>query len=180
MKFIKINELLEEIFNTLGWVEDFFEDCPNNPLSIVNRCHVGMNCGSTQEYEHIINILWEEKKIISQNTSWINGRRISVVKFDTLTANDTGFRYLEICDQKPDMSQKTLIDHVEIAYKGEQPFEWSGIYNFINEQNFKVEKITRTGYNKEIFKVTLHDGFIVIFTQGEYLWKKIIQEFVSE
>ena len=82
------------------------------PLGVAD--HLCFKCASSEEYERMRALLEPEAHFVYQ--SYIGKRRIAILKFRTLQF-DTSFgsiRTLELSDQKPDQSQKSGFDHVEI------------------------------------------------------------------
>lgn len=75
--------------------------------------HICYKCSSKEEYEAIRSLF--EDQGVSFWQSYISGRRIAVVQLPKEFHTHWGpIRYLELADQKPDGSQKSGWDHIEI------------------------------------------------------------------
>lgn len=78
--------------------------------------HVSFKCENREEYEHIRSILEQEGPYMYQ--SWISNRHVSIVKMHTPFSTALGdIKYIELGDQKPDNSQVSGFDHIEIYPK---------------------------------------------------------------
>ncbi len=82
-------------------------------VGIVHVDHIGYKCASADEFESMRRMLEPESVFMYQSV--ISHRRIAIIKLKI------GFRtalgactYLELSDQKPDMSQESVFDHAEI------------------------------------------------------------------
>ncbi|MBP9827943.1 VOC family protein [Patescibacteria group bacterium] len=75
--------------------------------------HICYKCGSQEEYEELRAFFDYHSDFVYQ--SIISARRIAIVKFTTPIATELGdIWYLELSDQKPDGSQVSGFDHIEI------------------------------------------------------------------
>jgi predicted metalloenzyme YecM len=84
--------------------------------TIAQADHIGFKCGSRAEFEAIRTMLERESVFIYQ--SIISNRPIAIIKLNQPLTTDLGsLNYLELSDQKPDNSQTTGFDHVEITPK---------------------------------------------------------------
>lgn len=87
--------------------------------------HVGYKCSSHSEYKKIRGLFMSQQHHFAVWTyeSYISNRKISYVRFKNPVTiitmhGEIQINYLEIQDQKPDNSQISGIDHVEILPKG--------------------------------------------------------------
>lgn len=75
--------------------------------------HIGYKCASSEEFESLRARLERESSFVYQ--SMISERRIAVIKLTQAIPTLLGdIRYLELSDQKPDQSQVSGFDHIEI------------------------------------------------------------------
>lgn len=75
--------------------------------------HLCYKCGSTQEFEQLRAMFEQESAFIYQSV--ISQRRIAIVAFREPIGTALGdIRFLELSDQKPDSSQDSGFDHIEI------------------------------------------------------------------
>jgi predicted metalloenzyme YecM len=95
-----------------AWVKTY------EPKAIAD--HLCYKCGSAQEFERIRKLFEGESAYIRQ--SIISGRRIAVIRFKGPDPSQVAIptklgdiHYLELSDQKPDGSQKSGFDHIEIV-----------------------------------------------------------------
>lgn len=88
-----------------GWATSFQDR--------IHADHIGYKCATTEEFERLRAIIEMESSFIYQ--SFISGRRIALCKFKKPLSTVAGdIHFLELSDQKPDGSQKSGFDHVEI------------------------------------------------------------------
>jgi len=79
--------------------------------------HLCYKCGSSEEFESLRRMFETESAFIYQ--SIISDRRIAIVKFNTpVKTRLGGISFLELSDQKPDGSQASGFDHIEIYPTG--------------------------------------------------------------
>lgn len=131
--------------------------------------HICYKCGSTEEFEAIRKMFEAESAFIYQ--SIISKRRIAIVKFVTPIKTALGeIWFLELSDQKPDGSQTSGFDHIEIC-----PNEGSmeALAASLEALGASFEKIERPHH-------TTFDGFIVgdfkVRLEPEALVEKIQRE----
>ncbi len=78
--------------------------------------HICYKCSSSEEFE-TTRSFFESQGFLYQ--SIISKRRIAVIKLEKSIDTSLGtIQYLELSDQKPDGSQKSGFDHIEIYPKG--------------------------------------------------------------
>ena len=131
--------------------------------------HIGYKCGSREEFESLREQLESASAYIYQ--SFISGRRIAIIKLQEALATELGsICFLELSDQKPDGSQVSGFDHLEI-YPVEQDF--TVFVKGLIEKGIPFEQTVRphhTTYDAkltEAFKIRLEE---------EPLIKKIARE----
>ena len=140
-------------FNT--WVEKY------SPAASAD--HICYKCGGSAEFERLRAMLEIESIFVYQ--SIIAGRRIAIIKFPIPIETHLGpITFLELSDQKPDGSQTSGFDHIEI-------YPTSGtIENLVSDLETKgmtLEKIVRphhTTFDAKIidnFKVRLEDEALI-------------------
>lgn len=112
--------------------------------------HICYKCGSAEEFEALRKMFEGESAFIYQ--SIISKRRIAIVKFVAPIQTALGeIWFLELSDQKPDGSQTSGFDHIEI-YPNEESMEQ--LADDLGTKGFTLEKIERPHH-------TTFDGFIV-------------------
>lgn len=105
---------LDDFYDQSKNIVDAFEEfCTKTELKEVARAdHVCYKCASSEEFE-TIRSFFESQGFIYQ--SIISKRRIAVIKLEQSIETSLGtIEYLELSDQKPDGSQKSSFDHIEI------------------------------------------------------------------
>jgi predicted metalloenzyme YecM len=131
--------------------------------------HIGYKCVSSQEFEHIRHLFERPDVFIYQ--SFISGRRVAIIKLPS--AIQTYFNdisYLELSDQKPDGSQESGFDHIEIY----PAFSTVGDTIKLIEQS--GIRFTPSGHaHHNTFDILLENGFKVRL-EPEPLIKKIIRD----
>ncbi len=104
-------QFYQEAENILNNVGIFFEQ--HQLLSQIQFDHIGFKCESKEEFEFIRNIFEQHSQYIFQ--SIISKRRIALIKLSDPIQTTFGFiSVLELSDQKPDQSQKSGFDHLEV------------------------------------------------------------------
>ncbi|MEK9155525.1 MAG: VOC family protein [Patescibacteria group bacterium] len=125
--------------------------------------HICYKCGDTTEFERLRAMLEVESAFVYQ--SIIAGRRIAIVKFPIPIETLLGpIIFLELSDQKPDGSQTSGFDHIEI-YPTSGTIEH--LVSDLETKGMKLDKIVRphhTTFDAKIiddFKVRLEDEALV-------------------
>lgn len=136
-----------ELFN--AWVTKFSPDAVAD--------HICYKCGSSEEFEALREVFESDSVFIYQ--SIISARRIAIIKFSKPITSDLGdIWYLELSDQKPDGSQISGFDHIEI-YPREGSMDSFALH--LQKQGMSLEKTVRPhhttydGFLSEVFKVRL-------------------------
>lgn len=121
--------------------------------------HICYKCGSTEEFESLRKMLETESAFIYQST--VAGRSIAIIKMHRSFATPLGpISFLELSDQKPDGSQKSGFDHIEI-------YPLTGTMDELAQSLGGFEKVVRphhTTYDKSIegcFKVRLEEELLL-------------------
>lgn len=92
-----------DLFNT--WAEQL--------TLTANADHLGYKCANANEFEMYRELFEKESEYIYQ--SIISQRRIAIIKLiNPLQSRLGDISYIELSDQKPDNSQKSGFDHLEI------------------------------------------------------------------
>ncbi len=75
--------------------------------------HIGWKCGCNNEYEKMRRMFEQDSRFIYQ--SMVSGRRIAIIRLAQGIPTSLGAMHVvELSDQKPDGSQRSGFDHVEI------------------------------------------------------------------
>lgn len=131
--------------------------------------HICYKCGSAEEFESMRKLFETESAFIYQ--SIISKRRIAIVRFTTPIATALGeIWFLELSDQKPDGSQTSGFDHIEIYPKAGS---MEGLAASLEALGASFEKVARPHH-------TTFDGFIMgdfkVRLEPEALVEKIKRE----
>lgn len=131
--------------------------------------HICYKCGSIEEFESMRKMFETESTFVYQ--SIISKRRIAIVKFVAPITTVLGdIWFLELSDQKPDGSQASGFDHIEIYPKAGS---MEGLAASLEALGASFEKIERPHH-------TTFDGYIVgdfkIRLEPEALVEKIKRE----
>lgn len=111
--------------------------------------HICYKCRNENEYNAIRSLFEHQSTFIYQ--SIISGRRIAVIKFPKPLQSALGdIWFLELSDQKPDGSQTSGFDHIEL-YPTRGTVE--KLAASLTSSGFALEKIVRPHH-------TTYDGFI--------------------
>lgn len=133
----------------IGGINDFFTNAQKytdlfskwakkfSPPAIAD--HICYKCGSREEFENLRHLFEGESEFMYQ--SIISKRRIAIVKFKKpLTTVLGDIWYLELSDQKPDGTQTSGFDHMEI-YPSEGTMD--ALAESLEEKGTPLEKIER-------------------------------------
>ncbi len=125
--------------------------------------HLCYKCGDAAEFEHIRALFEKESVFVYQ--SIISARRIAIIRFPHVLATVLGdITHLELADQKPDGSQISGFDHIEIYPTQTSVEELAGT---LEKQGVSFEKVVRphhTTYDagiRDAFKVRLEAEALV-------------------
>ena len=104
-------ELCRKAVLPLVLLDHFFAKQKLTPIARID--HIGYKCASTDEFEALRRMLEAESAFMYQSV--ISQRRIAIIKLKRGFPTALGVcAYLELSDQKPDMSQESGFDHAEI------------------------------------------------------------------
>ncbi len=165
----------------LQTIEDFYHSAQNKIESFNNFIfthklktaaiadHIGYKCSTTEEFETIRKMLERNSHFIYQ--SIISKRRIAIIKLTKPFETSCGLvQYLELSDQKPDGSQISGFDHLEI-YPAKNTVE--ELVKYLQERNVIIQKADRPHH--VTYDLTLEDGFRIRI-EAERLIQKITRE----
>ena len=142
--------------------------CEIGLIGLVVADHICFKCESSSEFESMRKMFESHSSYFFQ--SIISQRRIAVVKFLKSFEMVVGpIAVLELSDQKPDASQKSGFDHIEI-YPINKTVE--DVVKFLEEKGIVVEKESKPHHTTWDFFV---DGFRVRIEE-EPLIEKIKRE----
>ncbi len=143
--FFEMAELPISRFN--DWVKT------HSPAALAD--HICFKCADHEEFERVRALFEHESEFIYQ--SIISGRPIAVIKFKASIESALGpIWYLELSDQKPDGSQKSGFDHIEIF-----PVDGSmeSLADSLKNTGVHFEKVIRPHHTT--FDTTIFDNFKV-------------------
>jgi uncharacterized protein len=162
-------EFLGKLQEYLNRIDKFFESKNIDLPEHIFVDHICYKCSSKEEFEMIRSWFEFEDSFIFQ--SIISKRRISIIGFANGLVSKTGLVfYLELSDQKPDNSQVSKVDHIEIA---SSQFSYDELQQHFKNLGFEIEidaKPHHTTYN-----FTTEDG-LEIKLCNERLVDKIARE----
>jgi predicted metalloenzyme YecM len=160
---------LDEFLTAAQPFADLFSAWATRYAPDASADHLCFKCASADEFEQLRTILEKDAGFVYQSV--ISARRIAIVKFPRPIPTALGdIWFLELSDQKPDGSQVSGFDHVEI-YPKSGGMESLG--ELLESKGMKLEKIVRPHH-------TTIDGFIEasfkVRLEPEALVSKIIRE----
>ncbi len=152
------------------WILLFNAFCNKHGLKNIARPdHICYKCDSAETFETLRRLFEAASDFIYQ--SIISKRRIAYIRFKEALETDIGaIRYLELSDQKPDGSQTSRFDHIELYSFAVSYEELVGKLEKEGETVVKEERPHHTTHGIEI-----GDGFSARLTRGPLI-AKIKQE----
>lgn len=127
--------------------------------------HICFKCDSKEVFESVRSMLEPESVFVYQ--SYISNRRIAVIKLKKVFETDLGpINTLELSDQKPDNSQATRFDHIEL-YPLEETYD--AFVADLQEKGAKLEKVVRPHHTT--YDVLLDDGYQLKLTRDQLIEK---------
>jgi predicted metalloenzyme YecM len=147
----------ERVLNNVGI---FFEQ--HQLLSQIRFDHIGFKCASAEEFESMRKMFESGSSYIFQ--SIISNRRIAIIKLSDSIQTTLGFiSVLELSDQKPDQSQKSGFDHLEVY-----PIEGSveKLVECIQEKGIDIHQEVKPHHTTwdffvDTFKVRIEPGALI-------------------
>ena len=131
--------------------------------------HICYKCNSSEEFDYLRKLFETNCSFIYQ--SIISSRRIAIIKFLQPIKSLLGdISFLELSDQKPDGSQISGFDHIEI-YPIRGTME--ELSNHLEQKGAQVEKIIRPHHTT--FDLTIYGSFKVRI-EPEPLIQKIVRD----
>lgn len=144
--------------------EDFISDY--NIGSKVLADHICFKCESFDVFEKMRALLEPESIFVYQ--SYISNRRIAIIKLKKAFETSVGLiNILELSDQKPDNSQVTKFDHIELC---PVDISYDSLIVHLQERGVSLEKIERAHHTT--YDTLLENGYELKFTH-EHLIEKI-------
>ncbi len=132
--------------------------------------HVCYKCGSSEEFDEVRAILEKGAAYVYQTI--ISSRRIAYIKLTApLPTGLGGVWFIELSDQKPDGSQRSGFDHIEIYPAGEGSYEL--LLATLKKNDEQVVHVERPHHVTD--EVTLPSGLVVRLEPGPLI-EKIKQE----
>ncbi|MDP3958021.1 MAG: VOC family protein [bacterium] len=151
-------------------VRRFNEFAERHALGAISRAdHICYKCVSNGEFEALRALFEEESVYIYQ--SIISARRIAVIGLKRPVKTALGpISTLELSDQKPDGSQKSGFDHIEIYPTG---ISYEELASRIKKGGVEMKKVVRPHHTT--IDIEIGDGYLVRL-EGEPLIDKIKKE----
>ena len=127
--------------------------------------HIGYKCADSTEFESLRSLLEKESSFLYQ--SFISQRRISIIKLlHPLKTAYGEIGYLELSDQKPNGSQISGFDHIEV-YPLEGTVE--GLVQVLQREGVSFNRIERPHHTT--YDSILIQGFSVRLEAGPLVEK---------
>ena len=131
--------------------------------------HLCYKCGSQQEFETLRAMLEGESEYVHQ--AFISGRRIAYIKLKKPVETALGpAAFLELTDQKPNGTQRSGFDHIEMYPTG---VSYEELVEHLQSRGEEVKKIVCPHHTTD--EMTLVGGFLVKL-EAEPLIEKIKRE----
>ncbi len=128
---------LKELFSVLRKLRD------GSPQGLFHIDHIGYKCGSHAEYVAIRDMFLSDTRFIEwKNVEKISDRMIFVFELKPYLTGFFRDLYLELQDQKPDKSQVSGFDHVELF--PEKGHTTQDVVDYFISQGFIVTKNTKS------------------------------------
>lgn len=172
-------EFLETLQNYISEIDEYFFSRKLN-ISGLRIDHICYKCANKDEFEKIRGWFEFEKDLIYQ--AIISKRRIAIIIFTNKLRSKFGdVCVLELSDQKPDNSQVSSIDHVEIIWTSESLDKNTGknyedLKNKFIEFRFKLEEDAKPHHTT--YNFNLPDGKEIKLS-AESLVNKVSGEMVK-
>ncbi len=129
--------------------------------------HICWKCEATAEFETMRAMCEPQSLYLYQ--SYISGRRIAYFKFAQPFVTSLGsIHFLELADQKPDQSQTSGLDHIEIYPQGTSV---ETLVNYLESRHVVLQKIVRPHHTT--FDLAIDDHHMIRL-EPEPLIQKII------
>jgi predicted metalloenzyme YecM len=104
---------LETFFRDAATAADAFDAWAKKASPSAKADHICYKCGSAMEFERLRAMFEASSAYVYQSV--IAGRRIAIIKLTMPLATSLGdIWFLELSDQKPDGSQVSGFDHIEV------------------------------------------------------------------
>lgn len=133
--------------------DTFCAEC--NLTSKVTADHIGLKCSSTEQYEMRRKVFEFDSRFMYQ--SIISKRRISIIGLSEGLSTMVGnLNYLELSDQKPDGTQKDVVDHLEIVPTS---ISYEELVSIITEKGYTLKETIKPHHST--YDVILPSGFVV-------------------
>ncbi len=164
MNLVKFNASAKETLRE-------FDEIVSSYLFLKNALpdHICYKCSTHQEFLEIKEFL--EKEGLFNYQTEISGRQIATIKLKTPFTCSLGKIYvLELSDQKPDNSQVSGWDHLEVRHTDN---DYDYLVQSATDQNLIIEKKERPHHATH--EVVLCNNFKLVFTR-EFLVEKIRRE----
>lgn len=157
---------LSDFYNAAGVCIDRFNQFAQKHVLAgkVKADHICFKCASVDSFESIRSLFENESVYIYQ--SIISGRRIAYIRFKTPLNTELGpIWFLELSDQKSDLSQKEGFDHIEA-------YPIAGTYEAMVEGLRKTETVIHVERpHHTTDDVEMGDGFLFRATVGPLIEK---------
>jgi predicted metalloenzyme YecM len=131
----------------------FCSDC--NLVGKISADHIGLKCSSTELYEKQRLLFEFNSRFVYQ--SIISKRRISIIGLmEGLPTVAGNLNFLELSDQKPDGTQKDIVDHLEIVPTS---ISYEVLVSIIREKGYTLKETIKPHHST--YDVVLPSGFVV-------------------
>ncbi len=157
--------LYSQAKEAVGYFDLFFKK--HNLTGLALADHLCYKCSSAEEFERVRASLEHASDYIHQ--AMISDRRIAYIKLSTPVPTTLGeVHFLELSDQKPDGSQKSGFDHIELYPTGDATYE--SLLEQLRKKDEHIIHVERPHHTTD--DVVLPSGLLVRF-EPEPLIEKI-------
>lgn len=127
----------------------------SNLVGKVSADHIGLKCSSAEIYEKQRLVFEFNSRFVYQ--SIISKRRISIIGLlEGLPTVVGDLNFLELSDQKPDGTQKDVVDHLEIVPTS---ISYEELVSIITEKGYMLKETIKPHHST--YDVILPSGFVV-------------------
>jgi len=156
---------LDDFFTTAKHSVNIFTEWSERTKPAARADHLCYKCGSSEEFARLREMFTTESEFIYQ--SIVAGRPIAIIKMKISFETPIGsIDLLELSDQKPDGSQTSGFDHIEI-------YPVSGTMDELAQSLGGFEKVVRPHHTTYDVKIT---GEFKVRLEEEPLLEKIKRE----
>ncbi len=136
----------------------FLEQCKGSiNFDLLAPDHICYRCATHESYKELFDDLSQKAKL--RNVAKFNDRDIAIFELPLKFETPYGvIPLLELCDQKPNLSQKERFDHIEFAVKDKKQY-WTVLGQF---QKLYPNLIEKQSNDRGTFEIKIADDMTFI------------------